>query len=95
MFTPEQFKDSIGKMLKFINPEDKALQVQVVEKKIEPKAEDKTDRELLRAMARIKEIAEGGLPAEEKIRVLKSMVIEGQRQEDELKTAIFELSKKK
>ncbi len=71
------------------------MQVQVVEKKVEVKPEDKTDREFLRAMARIKEIAEGDLPAEEKVRVLKSMVIEGQRQEDELKTAIFELGKKK
>jgi TolA-binding protein len=89
------YLDSMVARVKFINPEDKSLQVQVVEKKVEVKPEDKTDREFLRAMARIKEIAEGDLPAEEKVRVLKSMVIEGQRQEDELKTAIFELGKKK
>ena len=89
------YLDSMMARVKFINPEDKSLQVQVVEKKIEAKPEDKTDRELLRAMARIKDIAEGDLASEEKIRVLKSMVIEGQRQEDEIKTAIFELGKKK
>jgi len=89
------YLDSMVARVKFIAPDDKALQVQVVEKKIEVKPEDKTDKDLLRALARIKDIAEGDLPPEEKIRVLKSMVIEGQRQEDELKTAIAELSKKK
>ena len=89
------YLDSMIARVKFIDPEDKSLQVQVVEKKIEVKPEDKTDKDLVRALARIKEIAEGSLPPEEKIRVLKSMVIEGQRQEDELKTAIFELGKKK
>ena len=89
------YLDSMMARVKFINPEDKSLQVQVVETKIEAKPQDKTDRELVRAMARIKEIAEGDLPAEEKVRVLKSMVIEGQRQEDELKTEISELGKKK
>jgi hypothetical protein len=46
-------------------------------------------------MARIKEIAEGDLPTEEKVRVLKSMAIEGQRLEEELKAEILELGKKK
>jgi len=89
------YLDSMVARVKFIAPDDKSLQVQVVEKKIETKPEDKTDKELLRAMARIKDIAEGDLPAEEKIRVLKSMVIEGQRQEDELKAQILEIGKTK
>lgn len=89
------YLDSMQARVKFIAPDDKSLQVQVVEKKIEPKPEDKSDRELLRALARIKDIAEGDLPSEEKVRVLKSMVIEGQRREDELKSEILELGKKK
>ncbi|MCB9496965.1 MAG: tetratricopeptide repeat protein [Fibrobacteria bacterium] len=89
------YLDSIRARVKYIAPEDASLQVQVVETKIEARPEDKTDKELLRALARIKEIAEGDLPPEEKVRVLRSMVIEGQRIEDELKTEIQELSKKK
>lgn len=89
------YLDSMQARVKFISPDDKSLQVQVVETKIEKKPEDKTDKELVRALARIKEIADGDMPTEEKVRVLKSMVIEGQRLEDELKAEIAELGKKK
>jgi len=56
--------------------------------------QDKSDKDLTRAMARAKEIAEGDLEREEKLRALQAMKTEGQRTEQDLMTAIQELKAK-
>jgi tetratricopeptide (TPR) repeat protein len=87
--------DSIRDRVKAIKPDDASLQKQVVEKQVEVAAQPKTDKELDRALARIKEIAEGDLSSEEKIHALKAIAIEGQRTEQDLLTEIQELKKRK
>ena len=87
--------DSIKARITAIAPEDKSLQTQIVEKVMVATPQVKVDRELERAMARIKDIAEGDLSTEEKVRSLKAIAIEGQRTEQDLMSAIQELQKKK
>jgi hypothetical protein len=79
--------------VKFISPEDKSLQVQVVERKVDTTATPKVDKDLERAMERIASIANSDMDNQEKVRVLRSMVIEAQRQELDLQSAIGELKK--
>lgn len=87
--------DSIKARIQAISPDDKSLQTQIVEKVMTATPQVKVDRELERALARIKEIAEGDLATEEKVRSLKAIAIEGQRSEQDLLSAIQELKKRK
>lgn len=87
--------DSLKARITAISPDDKSLQTQIVEKVQVVAPQVKVDRELERALARIKEIAEGSLSSDEKIRSLKAIAIEGQRTEQDLLTAIQDLKKKK
>ncbi len=86
--------DSLKDRIKAINPDNKVLATQVVEKQLETAPQDKTDKDLERAMARIKEIAEGSLANEEKVRALKAIKIEGERTEQDLHTMIQDLKAK-
>jgi TolA-binding protein len=87
--------DSIRDRIKVIKPDDASLQTQVVEKKVDVESQPKVDRELERALARVKDIAEGSLDAGEKVRALKAIAIEGQRTELDLTAEIQELKKRK
>jgi type I site-specific restriction endonuclease len=87
--------DSIRARIKVIKPDDASLQTQVVEKKVEVQAQPKVDEQLERALERIKEIAEGSMSVDEKVRALKAIAIEGQRTEQDLITEIQELQKRK
>lgn len=86
--------DSLKDRIKAINPDNKVLATQVVEKQVEVAPQDKTDKDLERALARIKDIAEGDLDKEEKVRALKAIKIEGERTEQDLRTMIQELKAK-
>jgi hypothetical protein len=66
-----------------------------VEKKVEVQAQPKVDEELERALERIKEIAEGSMSVDDKVRALKAIAIEGQRTEQDLITEIQDLQKRK
>ena len=57
--------DSIRARIKVIKPDDASLQTQVVEKKVDVVEQPKVDKELERALARIRDIAEGSLEAQE------------------------------
>jgi tetratricopeptide (TPR) repeat protein len=87
--------DTIRDRIKSIKPDDASLQTQVVEKKVEVQTGPKVDKELERALERIKDIAEGGLEPEEKVRALKAIAIEGQRTESDLHAEIEDLKKRK
>jgi len=86
--------DSLKERIKVIAPDNKVLGTQVVEKQPEVVQQDKSDKELDRATNRIKDIAEGDLDQEEKVRALKAIKIEGERTEQDLRTAIQELKAK-
>lgn len=86
--------DSLKNKIKELTPDNKILETQIVEAVVQAAPQDKSDKDLARAMARAKEIAEGNLDREEKLRALQAMKTEGQRTEQDLMTAIQELKAK-
>lgn len=86
--------DSLKNKIKVLTPDNKILETQIVETVVQAAPQDKSDKDLTRAMARAKEIAEGDLEREEKLRALQAMKTEGQRTEQDLMTAIQELKAK-
>lgn len=86
--------DSLKAKVAAIAPDDKVLQTQVVEAQVAAVSQTKVDKDLERALARIKDIAEGDLEITEKIRALQAIKIEGERAELDLRTTIQELKSK-
>ncbi|MEK7392102.1 MAG: tetratricopeptide repeat protein [Fibrobacterota bacterium] len=86
--------DSLKERIKFIAPDNAVLGTQVVEKQVEVVTQSKVDKDLERALSRIDDISEGDLDQEEKVRALKAIKIEGERTEQDLRTAIQELKAK-
>jgi tetratricopeptide (TPR) repeat protein len=84
--------DSLIAKVKFFDAENPILAVQIVEKKVEPKVF--VDKDYVRSMKRIEDVAKSDLPDEERIQTLKGFAVEGTRAEQDLMAEIEALKAK-
>ena len=84
--------DTLKEKVKKFDPDNQLLQVVITEKKVEPKVF--VDKDYVRSMKRIDDVAKGDMPAEERVQTLKGFAVEGSRLELELQAQIDALKAK-